>query len=422
MSIPHFSLRMFRTCMFAMGCILALEGNAQSRSVLFIGNSYTYVNDLPNTLRQLALSLGDTITVASSTPGGYTFEGHTVLQATIDAINSQAWDHVVLQEQSQRPSFPLAQVQAQVFPYATELVQMVRANEACTQPVFYMTWGRQDGDAGNCPNWPPVCTYEGMNDLLEERYVQMGEDNDSYVAPVGVAWKQARETHPLINLYQSDGSHPSLEGTYLAACVFYSTLFGEPCAASNFTAGVQPDTAAILREIADAVVLGDPAAWNLDVTDVDAWPTSSNSAAWNEITYTHGGTGTHLWTCSNGQSFTTPDATFTFTSGGAYTITHSYTDACGYTDTDSWEWLVTVTGVEELAPTLAQLIAVGNGMLEVRGARGGETLTLFDPQGRLLSSQRVDGAKARFPCPIGAHLWRITAQDGTTSSGRVIVR
>jgi hypothetical protein len=54
----------------------ALPAPAQSTSVLFIGNSYVGTNDLPNMFRQLALSLGDTVTVASVAPGGYTLYQH----------------------------------------------------------------------------------------------------------------------------------------------------------------------------------------------------------------------------------------------------------------------------------------------------------------------------------------------------------
>ena len=70
-----------RLAPFAM-LLVALPVHAQQTSVLFIGNSYTYVNDLPNTLRQLALSLDDTMTVASSAPGGYTLFQHSTYAPT----------------------------------------------------------------------------------------------------------------------------------------------------------------------------------------------------------------------------------------------------------------------------------------------------------------------------------------------------
>ena len=100
---------------------------AQQTNVLFIGNSYTYVNDLPNTLRQLALSLGDTVDVASSAPGGFTFQMHSTYAPTLTAINSQQWNYVVMQEQSQIPSFPQAQVATDCYPYAAQLVDTMLA-------------------------------------------------------------------------------------------------------------------------------------------------------------------------------------------------------------------------------------------------------------------------------------------------------
>ncbi|MEO8589266.1 MAG: hypothetical protein ABI432_07865, partial [Flavobacteriales bacterium] len=129
---------------------VSLHTRAQQTSVLFIGNSYTAVNDLPNTFRQLALSLGDTVNLAMSAPGGYTFEDHAGYAPTLDAIASQPWDFVVLQEQSQLPAwFDVETTMA----YATVLSQLIEANDECTWPVFYMTWGRKNGDAGNCAGW-----------------------------------------------------------------------------------------------------------------------------------------------------------------------------------------------------------------------------------------------------------------------------
>ena len=57
--------------------------SAQTKSVLFIGNSYTSVNNLPLTVKQLALSKGDSLFVDSNAPGGYTFQQHTTNATTL---------------------------------------------------------------------------------------------------------------------------------------------------------------------------------------------------------------------------------------------------------------------------------------------------------------------------------------------------
>ena len=392
---------------------------AQQTSVLFIGNSYTYVNDLPNTVRLLALSLGDTVNVASSTPGGYTYEGHTTLPATLDAIASQTWDFVALQEQSQLGALPFDVTTTEAS--ATQLVDLIRANDECTMPVFYMTWGRQNGDAGNCASFPFMCTYDGMQQGLTENYTALAEGSDAYTAPVGAAWKQVRDTHPLINLYQADASHPSAEGTYLAACVFYCTLFQQSCVPSIYAASVQPDTAAILRAIADEVVLNDLTAWNLDVLPpVDATITGSSSNAWNEVTYYHGGASTHLWTCTNGQEFTTPDASFTFSVAGVYTITHAYTNPCGESDTVTWTVEVYSVGVGEGLTRRSIQVLARAGSVEVRGAEGLQ-LILHDAMGRTVLDERMNSTLEMRPCGNGPYFWSAGSRGTEWYCGKVLV-
>ena len=73
--------------------------------MLFIGNSYTYVNNLPNLVKQIALSFGDSLIYDIITPGGATFNTNANNTQTLAKINQQQWDYVVLQAQSQEPSF-----------------------------------------------------------------------------------------------------------------------------------------------------------------------------------------------------------------------------------------------------------------------------------------------------------------------------
>ncbi len=117
-----------------------------TKEVLFIGNSYTYANNLPDLLKQIALSFGDTLLHDSSTPGGATFNVHSTSAQTFSKINQQQWDYVVLQAHSQEPSFSSSQVANDTYPYAQQLVSLIAANDSCTEPIFFMTWGRKYGD------------------------------------------------------------------------------------------------------------------------------------------------------------------------------------------------------------------------------------------------------------------------------------
>ena len=120
------------------------------RRVLFLGNSYTFVNDLPQLTANFSQAAGDSLIFDSNTPGGYSLQQHSVNQTTLTKIALGNWDFVVLQEQSQMPSFPLSQVLVEVFPYAKKLDSLIKAANPCTQTIFFMTWGRKNGDSYNC--------------------------------------------------------------------------------------------------------------------------------------------------------------------------------------------------------------------------------------------------------------------------------
>jgi hypothetical protein len=193
--------KIFTYILFSLFCInfFAVQGQA-TKKALFLGNSYTGYNNLAQLTATLALSAGDSLISTALTPGGYTLEGHSTNSNTLNAISNGSWDFVVLQEQSQRPSFPATQVTQEVFPYARALDSLINQHNSCAETVFYMTWGRKNGDASNCAFWPPVCTYEGMDSLLNLRYRQMANDNDAIVSPVGAVWHYIRDTYPNIEL------------------------------------------------------------------------------------------------------------------------------------------------------------------------------------------------------------------------------
>ncbi len=241
---------------------LSLGIKAQDTTrILFIGNSYTYVNDLPNTLRQLGQAAGKVIIVDSNAPGGYTFNQHSTNATTLAKIAQGNWDYVVLQEQSQMPSFPPFQVESDVYPFAQKLDSLIHAADSCTKTIFYMTWGRKYGDASNCGNYAPLCTYEGMQMRLRSSYMEMAQNNNAMVAPAGMAWRSSWYNDSTINLWSSDLSHPSLEGTYLTACTFYATLFKQNTLGLGYTAGLNANTASFLQHMADSTVLDSLTKW-----------------------------------------------------------------------------------------------------------------------------------------------------------------
>ncbi len=215
---------------------------------LFIGNSYTYANNLPQLIQSLSLVNGDTLQWDSYTPGGYTLQMHSNDATTLSKIAAGGWDFVILQAQSQEPSFDSAYVVDNVFPYARKLDSLIHLADSCTETVFFMTWGRKNGDAGNCAAYPQICTYAGMQGKLRERYLQMGFHNQATVSPVGCVWREVVNQNQAFDLYQSDQSHPSLHGSYLAACVFYELLFQRSVFGNTFVSSLSLSDASILQQ------------------------------------------------------------------------------------------------------------------------------------------------------------------------------
>ena len=255
--------------LFASSSIL----QAQTYDVLFLGNSYTYANNLPLMISEIALSFGDTVNYDSNTPGGCTLQGHTINSTSLSKISQQSWDFVVIQAQSQEPSFPPSQVATQTYPYAQILVDSIAANDSCTEPVFFMTWGRKNGDANNASFYPILGTYLGMQWRLRQSYLEMGLTHNATVAPVGMSWKKSIQTNPSFELYSPDESHPNIAGSYLAACTFYCTLFNKSCVGSSYyPSSLSASDAAYLQDLASTTVLDSTATWNMfDIQNIDAY-------------------------------------------------------------------------------------------------------------------------------------------------------
>lgn len=187
------------------------------KKILFIGNSYTYVNNLPQMFSEVAAAAGISVTVSSVTKGGWTLEKHAdpadVCGAQVQkAFAENQYDYVILQEQSYRPI-----VKSDLFAAAVHtLAKLARANGA--QPILYATWGRADG----CPLLTELSlTSAEMTAALADAYTKVGAAENIPVAHVGRAWQAASGA----DLYHADLSHPAPAGTYLAALTLLAKIF-----------------------------------------------------------------------------------------------------------------------------------------------------------------------------------------------------
>ncbi len=232
-----------------------LQAGQVCTRILFIGNSYTYVNDLPGMFGELAMAGGHAVETGMAAQGGWTLADHQISPETLALLNSSKWDYVVLQEQSQIPSVEQSRT-ATMYPAARSLVDSIRKTGA--EPIFFLTWAHQNG-------WPEygMQNYMVMQTEIDQGYLGIANEMIVPVAPVGYAWSAVNAQDPSLALWQADGSHPSGEGTYLAACVFYAVIFRDTPEGLSFHPHLSADTARLLQGVAASTVLDNPAQWNL---------------------------------------------------------------------------------------------------------------------------------------------------------------
>jgi len=207
---------------------------AEPLNVLFIGNSYTAANNLPNMVTTLARA-GKQRPIAAKaiTPGGYTFAKHLALKKTQAAIKAGDWDVVVLQQQSQMPVFMPDVTRSN----AVKLHAEIKEHNPDARIIFYLTWARE-----HIPD---------MQKGLNATYFAAAKETKSEVAPTGIAWEAARKANPELKLYTGDKSHPNAAGTYLTACVFYATIFdADPTGLPGAVARLSNEQAKELQTVA----------------------------------------------------------------------------------------------------------------------------------------------------------------------------
>ena len=236
--------RFLLLCLVLYCCLLApsyatadpeYETHPAPQNILFVGNSFTYFNNsLHGHLRKLLAaedpSTRETMFLKAMTISGGVLANHE--SGLSQMLKTYSWDVVVLQGHSleavdpeKRPGLKAA---------ATQFTGMIREHGA--EPVIFMTWAYSDRPE--------------MTAALRTSYTQLGNELGVRVAPVGLAFADALQGDTNLTLHSPDTIHPSPAGTYLAACVFYATLFGKSPAGIAYTAGLDDDLALILQQSA----------------------------------------------------------------------------------------------------------------------------------------------------------------------------
>ncbi|CAM4022739.1 T9SS type A sorting domain-containing protein [Flavobacterium antarcticum] len=303
-----------------------------TKKVLFLGNSYTAVNDVPSLVQNMANSTGDVLTFDSNIPGGYRFMNHATDATTLSKINSNTWDYVVLQAQSQEIALSETQKMSEVYPFAETLSNSVRQNNECSQPLFYMTWGRESGDPSLCPFIPWTCTYEGMDDAIQASYLFMAQNNDAEVAPGGAVWRYLRMNNPSLNLYASDASHPSAAGSYAAACTLYTVIYKKDPTLISWNFTLSENDANSIKLAVKNVVFNQLSIWDFTVYPTIPNFTEVNQGGVVSFTNTTAAFESLHWDFGDGNFSTAENPTHSYATPGIYMISLT-SSKCGKVDT-----------------------------------------------------------------------------------------
>lgn len=211
----------------------ALSVQQPSSHILFIGNSFTFFN---GGVDQQLRGFDPSIEAKQLAIGGYTLADHWNAGQALAEIRGGHWNYVVLQDQSQAP----VTSPDEFTEYAGKFDEQVRA--AGGQTVLFMTWERPDS-----------IQYGVTTQGLADAYYAAGNRFGITVAPVGLAFAQALQQRPDLVLYVQDG-HPTVEGTYLAGCVLYATIFAKsPAGLSYAPPGISNEDRAFLQQVAGQV-------------------------------------------------------------------------------------------------------------------------------------------------------------------------
>ena len=308
----------------------------ETKRVLFIGNSYTYYNDMPDMVVQAAASAGDILIQDDNAVADASFSTHATKGATIAKIMQGNWDYVALQEAGRSPGRDEQFFMQNVYPYASDLNDLIEEYNPCGETLFYMNWGERNGVPGECASWPPFCSYETMDDLLRERILILTEDFEAETSPVGAVWRYIRENHPNIDLYAPDGWHPSLAGSYAAAISFYTSIFRKDPNLVTYNSTLSSSEANAIRAAVETVVYNDFPRWFIGSHDPVADFTYQKIASLEyEFTNNSMFSVDYLWNFGDGNFSTDENPTHLYDQEGAYEVTLTSNFACGNASANS---------------------------------------------------------------------------------------
>ncbi len=230
--------------------------------ILFIGNSLTYSNNMPKIFEELSLNSGKEVYVDQITPGGVSLGFHSTNVETINKINEQKWDYVILQSSDISAFFDLYDHEIRII---NKLKNHIKKNNNETKIIYMMVSGLRDGWTGRELNGEIVhYTYKQYMKMIYDGTIYIANQCDVIISPIGIAWEKVidEKSEMKIKLFDTDGAHPALYGSYIVACTYFSTFFSEELNNTIQSIDIPDNIQNFFQFIVNSVVLNNLELWN----------------------------------------------------------------------------------------------------------------------------------------------------------------
>lgn len=298
-------------------------------NVLFIGNSYTHYNNMPGIFENIAVSKGVKIHVEMSAKSNHSLRMHCNRPEMFEKIRSRKWDYVVVQGFSRELLHEPTYLDTSFVPFLKKISDSIYASNPCTNILLNMTWGYKTGIIDN-PQFVGYDSYQKMNDAIQIGYQYIGNKFGYPMVPVGQVWETVKENNPLINLYQEDNQHPSIFGSYLIACTFYSAIIKASPEGSFVATGIDDKTASIIQHTAYTFVNMNVNRYNLRLNTLDVkYEVTTDSKYVAKCRSHYPKAKSVKWDFGDGTSSDLPDIDHYYKNAGEYMVTLVVNDECG---------------------------------------------------------------------------------------------
>lgn len=294
-------------------------------NILFIGNSYTHMNEMPFIFNKIAKAKGKQVYVEMNTRSGASFQVHTTRTDMFEAIKSRKWDYVVIQGYSRELTYDSTYLDTATVPYVQLILDSIYQNNPCTNVLLHLTWGYKYGYLER----PETDSYDKMTDKIIAGYTYLSQRFGLPIVPVGMVWREVQRRHPEIEMYDADQAHPSKNGSYASASTFYAAIFKESPEGA-YTSTVNATFGKSIQKAAADMVLSNYIQLGLDKNQFTMVPLRTVEGKFILECFSNYPNATGWqWDFGDGKKSTDKSPTHVYKNAGIYNVSLTVEDTCG---------------------------------------------------------------------------------------------